>query len=208
MKRPGFIARQGRQPSGLLGQVVGRIMAAETHAANLAALDLLDLAADDDVLEVGFGHGRTLAEAARRVTRGHLAGIDPSEVMLQIARRRNAAALRGGRMDLKLGVSQALPWADGHFDKAYAVHTIYFWPQPARDLAEIHRVLKPGGRLVLGFRPGEDAGFARTFPADVYNIRTIAEVERLVSDAGFANLDTRSRPAGHGLMAWTVAQKT
>ena len=208
MKRPGFIARQGRQPSGLLGHVVGRIMAAETHAANRVTLDLLDLAPDDDVLEIGFGHGRTLAEAARRVTAGHLAGIDPSEVMLQIARRRNDAALRSGRMDLKLGVSNALPWADGRFDKAYAVHTIYFWRQPARDLAEIHRVLKPGGRLVLGFRPGEDAGFARTFPADVYNIRTVAEVERLVSDAGFANLDTRSKPAGHGLMAWTAAQKT
>lgn len=205
--RPVFIARQGRQPAGLLGQIVGRIMAHETHAANLATLDLLDLAADDDVLEVGFGHGRTLAEAARTVTTGHLAGIDPSEVMLQIARRRNAAALRRGRMDLKLGVSEALPWADRRFDKAYAVHTIYFWPRPERELAEIHRVLKPGGRLVLGFRPAEDPGFAANFPAEVYAIRPVAEVERLLSSVGFARVETLSKPAGRGLLAWTVAHK-
>lgn len=207
MRRSGFIARQGRQPSGLLGHIVGRIMARETHAANLVTLDLLDLAPGDAVLEVGFGHGRTLAEASHLVTQGSLAGIDPSEVMMKIARKRNAAVLRGGRMELKLGTSDALPWTDGHFDKAYAVHTIYFWPQPARDLAEIYRVLKPGGRLVLGYRPGEDAGFARDFPPDVYTIRAVAEIERLVSGAGFSDVDTHTRPFGRGLIAWTAAQK-
>lgn len=207
MKRAGFIARQGRQPTGLLGHIVGRIMARETHAANLATLDLLDPAPDDALLEVGFGHGRTLAEASRLVTLGHLAGIDPSEVMMQIARSWNATCLRDGRMELKLGTSDALPWTDGTFDKTYAVHTIYFWPLPARDLAEIHRVLKPGGRLVLGYRPAEDARFARDFPPDVYAIRAVAEIERLVSDTGFSSIDTRTRPVGRGLMAWTVAKK-
>lgn len=208
MRRSNLLARQGRFPSGLLGQVVGRIMARETHAANLVALDLLDLAPDDRVLEVGFGHGRTLAAAARAVTEGRLAGVDPSEVMMQIARRRNAEALRAGRMELKLGMSHHLPYEDAAFNKAYAVHTIYFWARPERDLAEIHRVLRPGGRLVLGYRPGEDAGFARDFPAEIYNIRSVAEVEGLVSAAGFSGVETRSKAVGQGRLAWTVAQRT
>lgn len=208
MRRSNLLARQGRRPSGLLGQIVGRIMARETHMANLIALDVLALSPTDDVLEVGFGHGRTLAEAALLVTAGRLAGVDPSEVMLRIARGRNAASLKSGRMDLKLGVSEHLPWPAESFDKAYAVHTIYFWAQPARDLAEIHRVLRPGGRLVLGYRPSEDAGFARDFPADIYNIRSIAEIERVVSEAGFSGVETRSKALGASLMAWTVATKS
>jgi len=207
MRRSTLIARQGRQPSGLLGHIVGRIMARETHAANLVALEALDLAPDDRVLEVGFGHGRTLAAAAEIVTEGRLAGVDPSDVMLQIARKRNAKAVRAGRMELKPGVSERLPFADASFSKAYAVHTIYFWPHPERDLTEIHRVLAPGGRLVLGFRPSEDEAFVRNFPAEIYHIRSIDEVERAIAAAGFSGVETRSQPMGHGLMAWATAHR-
>ncbi|MES2340289.1 MAG: class I SAM-dependent methyltransferase [Pseudomonadota bacterium] len=207
LKRSTLLARQGRRPSGLLGHIVGRIMARETHAANLVTLDRLDLVADDHVLEIGFGHGRTLAAASQTVTRGRLAGVDPSSVMLQIARRRNAGTLRAGRMELKPGVSEHLPFGDGDFNKAYAVHTIYFWPRPERDLAEILRVLAPGGLLVLGYRPSSDEGFVRDFPAEIYHIRSIEEVERALFAAGFSDIETVSRPAGHGLMAWTTGRK-
>ena len=208
MKRSTLIARQGRRPSGLLGHLVGRIMARETHAANRVALERLALEPADRLLEVGCGHGRTLAAAAERVTQGRLAGVDPSEVMLSIAGRRNARLLRVGRLALILGSSQRLPFADGEFNKLLSVHTIYFWPDPVRDLAELHRVLEPGGHLVIGFRPREDAAFARDFPAEIYHIRPAAEVECLISDAGFAEVETTSRPMGAGLMAWTTARKT
>lgn len=207
MKRSALIARQGRQPSGLLGHLVGRIMARETEAANRIALDRLALAPDDRLLEVGSGHGRTLAAAAERVTEGRLVGIDPSDVMLSIARGRNARLLRAGRLELVLGSSERLPFADGAFNKLLSVHTIYFWPDPARDLAQLHRVLEPGGRLVIGFRPSEDPAFARNFPPEVYHIRPAAAVARLVSEAGFCDVETLSKPMGRGLMAWTTASK-
>jgi ubiquinone/menaquinone biosynthesis C-methylase UbiE len=207
VKRSNFLARQGRQPSGLVGHIVGRIMARETEAANRIALERLALAPADRLLEVGCGHGRTLAAAAETVTRGRLAGIDPSDVMLQIAHGANASLLRAGRMELTLGSTHHLPFADGEFNKLLTVHTIYFWPSPQQDLAELFRVLEPGGGIVIGFRPSEDPGFARDFPAAVYHIRSIAEVERLVSAAGFSDLDTLSRPMGAGLMAWTTANK-
>jgi ubiquinone/menaquinone biosynthesis C-methylase UbiE len=182
-------------------------MGRETHAANLIALEALKLAPDDRVLEVGFGHGRTLAAAAEIVTAGRLAGVDPSEVMQQIARKRNARALRAGRMELTPGVSERLPFGDAAFNKAYAVHTIYFRRRPERDLAEVHRVLEPGGRIVLGFRPAEDEGFTRDFPAEVYDIRTVADVERALSAAGFSEVETISKRLGASLMAWTTARK-
>ncbi len=207
MRRPTLLARQGRSPSGLLGHLIGRIMARETHAANLIALELLDLASHDRVVEIGFGHGRTLAAAACKVTEGHLAGVDPSEIMLRIAQGANARTLRTGRMDLRLGVSERLPYDAGGFTKAYAVHTIYFWRHPERDLAEILRVLTPGGRLVLGYRPREDASFVRDFPAEIYHIHAIEAVEHAVAAAGFVGVETVSRAMGQGIMAWTVAHK-
>ena len=207
MKRSESLARQGRQPSGWLGHIVGWIMARETHDANLVALEQLDLQPADRMLESGFGHGRTLATAAKRITAGRLAGIDPSNVMLRIARGRNARTLRCGRMNLTLGSSDQLPFPAASFDKALAVHTIYFWPSPERDLAEIYRVMAPGALLVIGFRPGEDQNFARDFPATIYSIRSIAEVESLLSAAGFSNVATLCRPTGTGLMAWTSARK-
>lgn len=207
MKRSVFIARQGRQPSGWLGHIVGRIMARETEAANRIALERLELEPADRLLEVGFGHGRTLAAAAGLVTKGRLAGVDPSEVMLDIARKRNDGLRRAGRLELVRGTSERLPFADGDFNKLLSVHTIYFWPQPARDLAELHRVLEPGGRLVIGFRPSEDPAFARDFPPEVYHIRSIAEVERLILAAGFSEVETMSRQMGTGRMAWTTARK-
>ena len=207
MRRSNLIARQGRLPHGLLGHIVGQVMAHETAAANRIALEHLALEPDDRLLEVGCGHGRTLAAAGQRITEGRLAGVDPSAVMLGIARRRNARLLAGGRMELILGSSERLPFDAGSFNKMLSVHTIYFWPEPERDLTELCRVMEPGGRLVIGYRPGEDPAFARDFPSEVYRIRSVATIERLIETAGFSDVETVSQSLGAGLMAWTTAQK-
>ena len=91
MRRPEFIARQARRPSGWLGGIIGRIMAFETADANQVAFDLLELHARDCVLEIGFGHGATLRKAASVVTAGFIAGIDHSEIMLRTAKRGNGS---------------------------------------------------------------------------------------------------------------------
>jgi len=91
MRRAEFIARQGRRPSGLLGAWIGRIMAWETAEENEIGLRLLDLDRGDRLLEVGFGHGRTLGRAAALVGDGFVSGIDYSRAMVRLARRRNQA---------------------------------------------------------------------------------------------------------------------
>ena len=207
MRKPLAIARQSRLPSGLLGQIVGRVMARETRDTNQAALARLQLKTDDRLLEIGCGHGWTLAAAAQTVTSGRLVGVDPSEVMLQIAGRRNTSDIRLGRVELIRGSSDRLPFPDASFDKALAVHTIYFWPEPQRDLAEILRVLVPGGHFVLGYRPGEDPGFARKYPSQVYHIRPTADVERAMEEGGFADVRTEIVTSRSGLLALTDGRK-
>jgi SAM-dependent methyltransferase len=88
-------------------------------------------------IEIGVGSGRFAAPLGVQV------GVDPSPSMLVHAAARGIEAVEG--------VAENLPFADGSFDHALVVTTLCFVDSPARMLAEARRVLKPGGRLVIGF---------------------------------------------------------
>lgn len=185
MRRPEFIARQSRHPTGMFGWIIGNIMSHETAALNARVLDVLELDPTDRVLEVGFGHGRSVEAAAAIVTNGFVAGIDVSETMARMARRRCRRLIGQGRVQLEVGDSSQLPFSDQSFDKAYSVHTIYFWGDPAPHVREIHRVLKPGGRLAIGLRPpGAESG-ASDFPDSIYTFYETAAVRELLIQCGF-----------------------
>jgi SAM-dependent methyltransferase len=205
MAKPELIARQSRRPSGWLGEIVARVMAFETRPANQIALDQLAVQEGEAVLEVGCGHGRTLARLAT-TPRVYLAGIDPSEVMVRVARRRMRAHLDAGRGDVSLASSAKIPHADGRFDAVFAVHVVYFWSEPQGDLREIHRVLEPGGRVLLGYRP-RDAKALAALPATVYTLRSVSEMEGLLADANFAEVRTVERSLGKLSFACTEARK-
>lgn len=187
MRRPMFIARQSGRPSGFLGWLIGWIMSHETEAENSRTLELLELHPTDRVLEVGFGHGRTIARALSLVPSGCVAGVDVSSRMVEMATARNEAAVRAGRVELRRTDGTQLPYADATFDKAYSVHTIYFWTDAVAQLREICRVLKPQGRLVLTFKYGERN--VADLPAPVYTHRPLAEVSALLTASGFATLN-------------------
>jgi SAM-dependent methyltransferase len=188
MRRPQFIARQSACPTGILGDLIARIMARETAAENTKALETLNLKAGDYVLEIGFGHGRTIAQAAQKASEGFVAGIDVSERMLRMALRHNRSAVASGRLDLQCGDAENLPYADGYFDKAFSIHTVYFWPRPENVFKEMHRVLKKNGILLLGFRPDEEDARS-TFPASVYKFYSKDELGSMVQRAGFQEVE-------------------
>lgn len=184
MRRPQFIARQSGRPTGLVGRIIARIMSKETAELNAIAVDALSLDPTDRVLEIGFGHGRTIGEIADRVTEGFVAGIDPSATMVRVATRRNRNAISEGLVALDLGSSDALPFDDASFDKALAVHTIYFWDDAGAHLREIRRVLRDGACFVLGFTP-KGCPHAENFPDSVYQFYTADEIAALLAGSGF-----------------------
>jgi SAM-dependent methyltransferase len=194
VRRPHFIAAQSRCPSGWLGWLIGSVMVHETAAANDVVLDALALAPTDRVLDVGCGPGRTVERAALAASRGRVVGLDLSDEMLRLATRRCRHLIDAGRVELRRGDAGALPYAAGSFDKVLSVHTIYFWSDPSAVVGEIHRVLVPGGRLVLGFRSKEDAQFVADFPTSVYRFHSTNDVQGLLFDAGFERIT--AAPAG------------
>src|SRR5262249_18755595 len=85
MRRPEFIARQSAHPKGVLGTIIGRIMASETARDNKQAVRLLDIRNGERVLDVGTGHGVSLAELAKAAEHVTAIGVDVSDAMLAIA---------------------------------------------------------------------------------------------------------------------------
>ncbi len=197
-----FIANQSGHPRGWFGHIVARVMARETAKANRLALEHLEVQDGDAVLEVGFGHGQTVRKLARRVPTATIAGVDPSELMVRIARRK----CRGyaGRLDLRVGFADSLPFEDNVFDRALSVHTTYFWPRLEPGLREVRRVLNDGGRFVLGFRPADDQLAAASLPPSVYTLHSIEEMKSALSLAGFDNLCVERTKLKRGFIAWAI----
>jgi SAM-dependent methyltransferase len=203
--KPEFIARQSRRPSGWLGEIVARVMAIETAPVNRMAVEELAVRPGESVLEIGCGHGRTLARLADAHA-GFVAGIDPSDVMVRHARGRLRRAIDAGRAEVALASSAKIPHADARFDAAFAVHVVYFWREPAGDLAEIRRVLRPGGRVLLGYRPRDDQTLA-ALPASVYALRTVSEIEALLAEAGFTAIRSAERWLGKSRCTFTEGRR-
>jgi SAM-dependent methyltransferase len=191
----------------MLGRLIARVMAVETAEANQQLLRLLDVRSSDHVLEVGFGHGRTIERVAALAPEGFVAGVDLSAEMVRMATRRLRNFVREQRVELQLGDSAKLPYADGRFDKVYSLHTLYFWPDPAEHLREIHRVLKPGGRFAIGFSPGEDEQARANFPATIYRFYNTDEVRGLIEDAGFHDLDMVRRDVSSRPLVFALARR-
>ena len=104
------------------------------------------------MLEIGFGPGTDIARSAEIAS--FVAGLDHSETMLEQASSRNRDAIRDGRVELKLGSASApFPFADAQFDCVFAINSAQFWKDLPKPLAEIRRVLKPGGRVLLAVQP-------------------------------------------------------
>jgi ubiquinone/menaquinone biosynthesis C-methylase UbiE len=207
MRRPEFIARQSSRPRGLVGRLLGHVMAIETASLNSEALGLLALQASDHLLEVGFGHGRTIRLAAAQVPHGFVAGVDVSGEMVRMAQRHCLDLTGKGLVELIVGDSRRLPYADTSFDKVLCVHTIYFWEKPIKDLGEMFRVLRPGGRLVLGFRAKSDKGSTTDFPETVYSLYSTDDVSTLLESAGFEKSSTRNAGTPPGKMFLAVARR-
>jgi SAM-dependent methyltransferase len=176
-------ARSVHPPSldgALLGEVVVRAATCPRERVAEDVVELLDLGADDAVLELGCGSGRMLSVVASRLRDGSAVGIDPSELMVRHARWRLGRWIARGRVQLEVGGSAELStFAEGRFDAIFGVHVVYFWDAPHPHLPLIRRALRPGGRLLLGFWPaGREGGTQRAH-------FEVERAERWLRESGF-----------------------
>ena len=173
-------------PTGLMGHLVGYALAFKNRERSEWVMALLDLKPSDRVLEIGFGPGADIQRASRLAS--FIAGLDHSEVMVRQASKRNSAAIREGRVDLKLGDAGQLPFADAHFDCVFAINSAQFWKPLPKALAEINRVLKPGGRVLLAIQPRNKNA------TDETTRQVAAGMSKALTSAGFADVHNEFKP--------------
>jgi SAM-dependent methyltransferase len=181
----GRVARAFFHPRGLSGSAAGWIMGHRSSNVrrNRWAVELLDVRPADQVLEIGFGPGVAIAELAERATAGRVVGVDPSPVMLRQARRRNAAAIRAGLVQLHMAPVEDLPEGlGGPFDKLLAVNTVGIWHEPAALLADLAGRMRPGGRAALVSQPRRPGATAET------TIAAGRDLAAYLREAGFSDL--------------------
>ena len=171
-------------------------------------LDVAGVAAGQAVLDVGCGTGTLALAAKRRVgTQGSVRGIDASEEMID--RARGKSARHGLSVTFEVGTAQSLPFPDAAFDVVLCSLAMHHFPEDARAgaLAEMRRVLKPGGRaLIVEFSRGRGV-WALLHPVALLHARTspriLDQAEAMMKRAGFATVSTG--PLGFAGMGYALA---
>lgn len=187
-----MLGSQLRRPHGLFGRLVGRGMALVNRPINHWTVGLMGIQPGDRVLEIGFGSGVAIGLVAAIVRHGLAAGIDYSEEMVRQATARNAEGIRRERVALARGDASALPYRDESFDRACAIQSIYFWPEPVATLAEVRRVLRPGGLLAVSLQP-KDVLQRWRFTLRDYRLYTGEAVVEMAKEAGFSSVRLERR---------------
>jgi len=146
---------QFHRPHGLGGYAAGWVMAHRSSNVRRSrwVVSLLGVQQSDRILEIGFGPGIAMAALSGLTPNGVVFGVDHSDVMLRVARKRNAAAIRVGRVDLRLATADALPDFGPPLDKVVAVNSMGFWPDPVERLKELRGILRPGGTIAVASQP-------------------------------------------------------
>ncbi|MEO1083006.1 MAG: CocE/NonD family hydrolase, partial [Acidobacteriota bacterium] len=148
-----YLSEQFGQPKGLFGRAVGLVLLNMNREINRWTVDQIDVQPDDRTLEIGFGPGYALREVSQHIRGGLATGIDHSDLMYETANRRNAAAIREGRVKLIHSPFDDVDIEEGSIDKVYAVNSIQIWPKPVESMKKLRKVLKPGGLIALTLRP-------------------------------------------------------
>ena len=199
-------ARHLRQPAGAIGRYFGLAMNRLNQQMNETAVHLLEVEPHHRVLDVGFGGGLSLALLSDRIDSSQVYGVEISATMLRRASRKFRSLIATNRMVLAHAEVAKLPFDDGFFDRVSTVNTLYFWPDVAGGLQEIHRVLRPGGRLALCFRPKEIME-KLAFTRFEFELFEVDDVTALLSSSGFRDVKQSIAHDAHLGYACVVATR-
>ena len=187
-----FISKQLARPSGLFGRLfTARWLEKANTKMNALTLERLALNADDRLIEIGFGSGYLLERILIGRSCEFAAGVELSDDMVKLVRRRLRGFIDAGRADVLLGDIENLPYKDAEFSKLCSVNTLYFWRAPLAALVECRRILKTGGMIALCFNSKADLA---AWPGHVhgFNLYELSEAEEMLAAAGFCQIEVAS----------------
>lgn len=194
----GTLLSQSGRPRGWFGRILVRGMNLGHSGLTRWGLSKVEIPEQANILDIGCGGGRTLGYLSSQVKLGKTVGIDYSEDAVAVSRKRNQKLIVSGRVGVLHGTVSSMPFSDATFDCVTAVETYYFWQDIATDLAEIRRVMKPNGQLVIiaGMYLGSKFDKRNMKLISVGGMRCFAvqEFEDILQDAGFPSVAITVEP--------------
>ena len=160
----------------------------------LPVLDRMNLASDENVLDLGCGSGWLSALLSEQLPEGRVVGVDVSDAMIRLARRRYVDV---ENVMFCVGQADRIPWDASFFTSAISVESAYYWPDPGAGLREIFRVLREGGTVWLLINYYRDNPHSQQW-GTVFEIPTqllsSEEWSNLFREAGFGDVRTSRIP--------------
>lgn len=176
------------------GDAYDRFMGRYSRELAPVFADFGEVRAGMAVLDVGCGSGVLTEELARRVEQANVAAVDPSPLV-------EACAARLPEADVRRGAAEVLPWPDASFDAALAQLVIHFLDDPVVGVAQMRRVVRPGGIVSACSWDFPSMQLLRTFwesvrhldpqvPGEQLAYATLDGLSDLGDDAGLEHVET------------------
>jgi len=193
----GPLGRVGQEITELFAHPGGRAARPMAHVLNFfnrrgnqLVAGALEVRPGQRVLEIGFGGGAAVpATLGALAGDGQLCAVDLSPDMAILAARRFRTAMEDGTLVLASSDVTALPLRSEVFDHAYALHSHMYWPSPLAGIREIHRVLRPHGRILLAMDVVSGIRLIQWF-GRAYQPAGPDRLVELFGDAGFTDVTT------------------
>lgn len=117
------------------------------------AVQTLEVAPDDNLLEIGCGHGVAITLVCEKLTSGSIMAIDRSQKMIDTATKRNQNFVDTGKAHLRCMTLEGGDFGDRRFNKIFAIRVNFFIQKPTEQLAKLKELLLPDGTLYLIIDP-------------------------------------------------------
>lgn len=154
----------------------------------LPVIEKMELAATDNVLDVGCGSGWLSRRLSRLVPEGRVVGMDIAEEMIRVARRTSQEL---ENILFVAGEVGEIPWEANFFSHAISVESSYYWPEPATGAKELFRVLRPDGQTWILINYYKDNPHCHQW-GELLAVKThllaAEEWSELFSEAGFVEV--------------------
>ncbi|WP_102272567.1 class I SAM-dependent methyltransferase [Cytobacillus massiliigabonensis] len=172
------LIEQAKNPKGITGSFMLRIMNSAHSGMNKWALEKIKLKKEAVILDLGCGGGRTIQLLSKMNAEGKIYGIDYSNQAVKDSIRTNKQDVELGKVRIQQASVTSIPFSENTFDTITAFQTHYFWPDIESAAKEIYRVLKHDGELLI--------------IAEIYKVnyhmetyKTKKEMEQLLKRTGF-----------------------
>ncbi len=203
-----FFSEQARKPKGLFGHIImSTIFNIGNAKLNELVNETMSIQDNDFVFEIGFGTGKLIDKIAKQIKQGLIEGVDFSETMVSLAKKRNRIHITNGKIKILQGDFDEIPLKNEYYDKVCSVNTIYFWRNPEFTSRRVAEILKPEGKFIIGFEDIKQLE-QRKLNDKVFHLYSKADVKNLLLKAGFTNgIDIKTKQFGSSVLNCLVATK-